>query len=463
MLRASPSHLSPATHNIDGDGYVLAVTICTDSPSFARGRYIRTKAYMREQRLGERLYVSRGGTPASNRRFRRVKRACADGVIAWGGRLFARGERGLPMWLDPATLVSRGYSALGAALTDRDEMARERGASLVAAPVRIGDVIALCARGVNEERLFFSESKGDFTIAKRLPPLPFPRNGFVVDFRVTESFFVVLVAFEKLEQRNFLLRAIQGDAPVLPVLGGRGVAVGIARRDAGNRADFSLVELPGAAFCTQITRVVDEHGGLRVDAVEIMGGVGEISRAELADAGVAASDEKGRSAVLSSFRIDVDKGTAERVGDGCCDGVSVRSISACGRYATVVDDTKRRAGIAAIDGTSVSRVAWASAEGATVSGVVTSPDGQVVSAMVTSDGVTKLQFWKANELEEVHAELELPASQFGEITHSCGAVWDETVAKYTEGGKVVKSAYEIFDDRNWNDINSGFSSLGINQ
>lgn len=452
VLRGSPEHLSAPLHDIDGDGYVLALTVGEGS-TYLRGRYVRTKAYLSEQRAERRLYASRGGTAVESRKFRRLKRACADGMLSWGDRLFAVGDRGLPMWLDPATLVSRGYSALGTVLTDRDEMTRERGASFLNAISVEDGRIAVCSRGVNNDKLFFVEVDNKFGVTNRLEPVLIDPTAIVLDFHASDSKFIVLLASAApVSVVERFAVTLNGDPPAAPAIG-NGTAVAMVDRQSGA---MSIVELPDTAFCTRLIRVEDDGDAVRVDAIELMGIGDQVTRAQLADASVAKTTAP--RSTLSSFRVG---DCAERIAGGDAENdISVHTVSSCGRFATVVDHSQTRSGVALLNSGKLTQVAWAG--NVTVSGVVAKGDGKLVSALVSGEGGAKLQFWDTQNMS-AHCQVPLPEERFGAISHSSGAVWNAVRAPFPEGGKVVKSAYEIFDDRNWNDIDSSFSSLGLNQ
>ncbi len=465
VLRGSPKHLTASQHSIDGDGYVLALTLSPEYV-FLRGRYVRTRAYLRESRAEQRLYPSRGGTP-STRRYRRLKKSCGDGVLVWSEKLFAWGESGLPMWLDPSTLVSRGYSALGTVLTDREELFRERGQALAAPPVALPDKkLALCASGAYGA-LFVNIMNDDFKIVQRVPPVQLGRDSLVLDFAVTEKFFVVLFVRTVGSSTAAAFRQVfSGATAAADIDVHRGSFLTLISRS--NASETVILDVPSTRLCFRILNVEDDGIGVALHLLGHLNTEHQLSRAQLADIGLANAVSSVRDISVSQFVADpssrqVDRvETAQNVGPN--DSVLVHSVSPCAKFAAVVGANGNRAGIAQVKMGVVGDVAWVGEDGASVSGVAASPDGNAVSALVVGDGCASVRFWDAERIRDGAVyDVELSGNGFGDVRHSCGCAWEAVNPKWPGDGKVVKSAYEIFDDRNWNDINSGFSSLGINQ
>lgn len=98
-------------HPFDGDGMVTRFAFDGSGVRY-RNRFVRTKEYVAEARAKRMLYRSFGtNLPGGLRRNLlrlRFKNAANTSVVLHGGKLLALWEGGLPHWLDPDTLETRG-------------------------------------------------------------------------------------------------------------------------------------------------------------------------------------------------------------------------------------------------------------------------------------------------------------------------------------------------------------------
>uniref|UniRef100_A0A6U7ZC62 Dioxygenase n=1 Tax=Eutreptiella gymnastica TaxID=73025 RepID=A0A6U7ZC62_9EUGL len=112
----------------DGDGYVCAFKFGKNKTSFS-SKFVRTEGYMKEQEAGRALYrgaFSTGNTTGSwfyNPFDMNFKNIANTGVVAWGDKLLALWEGGLPHSLDQDTLETRGIDRLGDVLPAKGEFA----------------------------------------------------------------------------------------------------------------------------------------------------------------------------------------------------------------------------------------------------------------------------------------------------------------------------------------------------
>ncbi len=480
LFRDSPPHLSPAKHSVDGDAYILALTVLPDGKAFLRGRYVRTTEFLREQRAGKRLYLSRLGTEPDERRYRKLKAACADGVFVWGDRLFAWStEKSLPMRLEPSMLVSRGYSALGSALSDEPELERDRGTTLVAPPALASDGnLCLCARSLDSRTMFISDIDTKFKVVRRLPPTPFSSDAIIFDFAVTSSYYVLLCGnFEKSESNplnpfNAFRNVMVGEEKLRNIDTSKGVFLAVIPRNQEFLAkpQMTTIEIPNLAgnlpakFVSVKEQSVDE---ILVDVLNVSNVKPSISVGELADYTTANEAEGQQLPGMKrlSYTVQVaSKSALKADSESHSIDAPTRSISECKRYASVASEIPGDGmRIARVNDGGYSDVLWTETDCVNISGIMTMNKEKVVSALVTRrNGEAVLRFWDADTFEQLDS-IDISANRFGPVPYSWMASWSSICPKYPEGGKTVRSTFELFEDKNWNDINSSFSSLGINQ
>ena len=98
------------SHWFDGDGMISSVTFTGDSIHY-KNRYVRTRKFVRESRLGKVLYrgfgtQKPGGFMANALRL--PENAANASIVYHAGKLLALWEGGRPWQLDPATLETLG-------------------------------------------------------------------------------------------------------------------------------------------------------------------------------------------------------------------------------------------------------------------------------------------------------------------------------------------------------------------
>lgn len=114
-------------HPFDGDGMISAIAF-RDGRAHFRNRFIRTAAYLEEQKAGTILYRGVFGTKKpggwlANAFDLRLKNIANTNVIYWGGKLLALWEAADPHRLDPHTLETLGKDSLDGVLADGEAFA----------------------------------------------------------------------------------------------------------------------------------------------------------------------------------------------------------------------------------------------------------------------------------------------------------------------------------------------------
>ncbi len=114
-------------HPFDGDGMISKVTFSHGRAHF-RNRFIRTTAYVEEQKAGKILYRGVFGTQKpggwlANAFDFNLKNIANTNIIYWGGKLLALWEAAEPYRLDPATLETLGKEYFDGVLSEGEAFA----------------------------------------------------------------------------------------------------------------------------------------------------------------------------------------------------------------------------------------------------------------------------------------------------------------------------------------------------
>ncbi len=131
LFRNGPGLLDVNGHHIhhpfDGDGMISAISFSNGRAHF-RNRFIRTTAYVEEQKAQKILYRGVFGTQKpggwlANAFDLRLKNIANTNVIYWGDKLLALWEAADPHRLDPYTLETLGKESFNGVLADGEAFA----------------------------------------------------------------------------------------------------------------------------------------------------------------------------------------------------------------------------------------------------------------------------------------------------------------------------------------------------
>ena len=114
-------------HPFDGDGMISRITFTNGRAHFSN-RFVRTKAYVEEQKAGKILYRGVFGTQKpggwlANAFDFNLKNIANTNVIYWGGKLLALWEAADPHKLDPQTLETLGKEHFNGVLSEGEAFA----------------------------------------------------------------------------------------------------------------------------------------------------------------------------------------------------------------------------------------------------------------------------------------------------------------------------------------------------
>ena len=114
-------------HPFDGDGMISAIAFDHGRAHF-RNRFVRTAAYVKEQKAGKILYrgvfgTQKAGGWLANAFDLQLKNIANTNVIYWGGKLLALWEAAEPHRLDPHTLATLGKEHFDGVLAEKEAFA----------------------------------------------------------------------------------------------------------------------------------------------------------------------------------------------------------------------------------------------------------------------------------------------------------------------------------------------------
>lgn len=566
-VAANPAHLGdsvPLAHSRDGDGYILAVSLSQDPapPSseddgrpttpeedfgvWVRGRFVRTRAFLRESKAGKRVYRGRYGTPAEvkggllSSAPRRPKPACSGGVFIWGGldvtdknakrRLIAYGDGSLPLSVDMVTLATRGPTGLGAVLTDVPELEAVRGAEVVAQPVEVASrgTVAICTRmktstGRITGLLVTEVSRNDASDVRSTQRVPLQAGQQVASFTATDShyffcmqqtgegsqgalqalgsmfaskaegspgpsldseFGTMLIASPFLNSPPAQDVSVPPQAPVVPLAQLKNTFVTACCRAAETEASSSSVtavrldlvvrDSTGIAVVTDLADSVD---GAPSAASDGTGGIGRLERIVVEfqhddrskgqarnDSGERVISREQAVPCVSNDSAPLNVLMAAKEAPGTSDEQPI--------FASAVETAgERRFGLAALRAGVAGQDALAgfwplgiANDGAFVwqPSLTNSGEHVLVLSRPQRGAAKELHIFRSSSVQDGP----IYSTPVGEDSlETCvGTIWCEDTFTWAEhGNKPAKSAYEVFEDKNWNDIESSFSSFGFNQ
>lgn len=362
-----------------------------------RARFIRTKRFMK-------------ATKPNSRFGKRPPQAIA--LFPWRQRLVVAMDRGLPYLLRPDTLVTRGQTQLKDILGS-DELAQQRGQCISCPSVEVNGVTWLLTtfkRTSNDISAFVISVDGE-TVQRRA----------------------------KLNVRGFTTRelTVANDTPIV---------LAWKRARWGDGIDVS--------YGTRVSVLGDQPFEARVPGLLLFDVSATVSDGSVVLRALAVEDDivddvrHGRTA--SSARL-VDITLSK-------DSVHVEDVELA---AKPLQRARCRAGfadayIARNDGYMFisGQQRYEMEQGEMLSGCVMHESGTYFSAVVTGRQAAVLIFERDSQ-----AVVRIPLEGLGA---SEGGIWTDQQFEWSEeGSKVVKSSWELFDAKDWNDIDSGFSSLGL--
>lgn len=425
----------PPEHPFDGDAYVLAVSV--EDEQWVRGRYVRTKAFLKETRKRKRIYKGRFGDRNVGTPLDKRKKAANEGLVVWGvegkPRVIAWDTLGLPYTLRGPTVNTRGITNLGGVVCEVGEVeGRGNALGAVARLPRGGLACATIGRNTVDTALglVFVEidSKGEMVrqSGKVKVTSGTTLEGLSKRFVVSENYY----AFAEIPARKkgllpfSALEVIDTQSPTkvsfVPRLG-----------KAGARGGFS-VRID--AILLALVNITESEGEVQLDVVE----------ADLPDTNCSLAEFISAPGRLCRYKINQETG---KVTQSPGYGPMASSLRGC----SITDS--------GIMGCAENRVVMI--KGKTNQHFdVKNPSGLCLAsnyiAFLTESRVT---FLRAETFEEVGS---VDVSEIGRMGEARDSVWLEKTWKYEEWGKKGLTSWETFSQHEWNDVDSSFSGLGLN-
>jgi len=487
---------------------------------FARNRFVRTAAFNKESKQRRRRYRSRLATPATggwaaNLLSVTAKRSASEYVASHAKTVLAYADRGLPYMIDGGTLVTRGPAVLAGSLSD-DTEDLPVGNCVLGRSVYLpgtGGVALLTGRRGSADTLrggycvayddaFKPEVRSRaFRLTTRLP---------LRSFGVTDDWFVIPQSSSG-ARGNSVATAMAGrcDGDVVtwadaaaPAKGGvdaSGSVVAFSFVPRGKPDEVTARVIPLTDGAGAVLDVANAYADTTSDgrAVVVVDGVairppqveGGHTLLELMDhLGQRWADgDAPWPAVLMRYVFDVADDAVLSATPLTDDATTLytpvvaRDASTCRHpavYANGWDATAQRAVLVRVDTDSlpplqVDPPAAVTAAAAAATWVAADPAVRVGSPVLTDDGRWvlapmgggRLGVWSTEPAAGDRLELVcvLDAGAYGLGDGGVGGAWTGRVWTAEQCATRKKTAYEIFQSKGWNSVDSSFSGLGLNQ
>lgn len=192
------------THPFDADGGVLAVTFCSNNnTAVSRFRYVRTNAFTKERKAGQRMYTAMDTTrtmgagrgndlilplfrhhlqPGLNK-YR--KNTSNTRVMVWANKVLTLWEGGLPYKLDMLALSTEGRSQLGGILKEEQPM----GGKAVYDSKRDRMVMYANQPDARSSKLTLYEFNAKFKLTNEVTT-ELPGFALLSDFALTQNYYI---------------------------------------------------------------------------------------------------------------------------------------------------------------------------------------------------------------------------------------------------------------------------------
>jgi len=254
-------------HPFDGDGMVCAFTFGEGRVHF-RNRFVRTQAFVEEQKAGKILYRGVFGTQKpggwlANAFDLKLKNIANTNIIYWGGKLLALWEAAEPHRLDPASLETIGLDHLDGVL--------QTGSAFAAHP----RIDPNCEFDNGEPRLVnFAVKPG---VSTNITLYEFNTSGklmqqqthsvagfaFMHDFAITPNFYIFFQAPMRFNPLPFLL-GMRGAGQCLKIQPNKPTQVIVIPRHGSEPVQVIPVE---AGFVFHHANAFEQDGCLYVDSI----------------------------------------------------------------------------------------------------------------------------------------------------------------------------------------------------
>jgi all-trans-8'-apo-beta-carotenal 15,15'-oxygenase len=192
------------THPFEADGGILALTFCNETTAIARFRYVRTNAFTRERKAGQRLYTAMDSTRAMGGTFNDLvsplvrhhlqpglnkfrKNISNTRVVVWANKLLTLWDGGLPYKLDLLALSTEGRSQLGGILKEEQAL----GAKTIVDPKRNRIIFFANKPTPTSSLLTTYEFNAKFKLTNEVKT-ELPGFALLSDLAVSENYYIVV-------------------------------------------------------------------------------------------------------------------------------------------------------------------------------------------------------------------------------------------------------------------------------
>lgn len=266
----------------DGDGKVAMFAFKDGQMPFFSTRFVRTKAFVEEQRAGRMLY--RGafsvGNPAGGWFYNpfdlSVKQIANTGVVRWAGKVLALYERDLPYEMEGSDLKTVGTTDLGGAIDSPYFSAHNR---IVTSEDGSRRLVAFSSSEavMDNELVIWEFDEAGRQVERTAVVLKGAAFGFFHDVAVTEHYYVFLENSVRLNLKKFGTEYMFGKACIAECLEHREDIKSKLHLIPRGGVDETLfprreLECPSSMFSFHHVNAYEEGGRVVLDTCGMMDG-----------------------------------------------------------------------------------------------------------------------------------------------------------------------------------------------
>ena len=461
-------------HPFDADGLMNAITIQDGKATF-RNRFVRTKGFQKERRYRKVMYrgafgTQRSGGPLSNIFDTSIKNVANTNSLYWAGRLFALWEGGLPHRMEPDSLRTVGeYTFKGLLKKGSTFSAHPRVCSTTKRLINFSP-----AQGASKCDMTIYEFDEELKVQKQRT-VEIPGFVFFHDFIVTENYYIFNRAPTSFDPIPFLL-GLKGPAQCISYEKSQPAILYLVPRDADR--PMEIVEVDSHFNFHFANGFEDKDGNIIFDVVRCANmQLGADQGKEPVWETVNYAKEVPFSTLSRYTLTKSDSGwnaQQKQLSDTQVDFTSVDPKVSCKEHRYVYascgsDNTKSTPpqGIVCIDTIDSTEQKWmpekdeflgenifVAREGATTEG-----DGYVLT--ILTNGATKTSDFLVFDALKIQQGPISRQSLPSYVPFGLHGTWAQGVVSDSEDIIRKWKAASSIDNKNWNEVKSDFSGLGV--
>eukprot|EP00190_Bangiopsis_sp_CCMP1999_P004744 CAMPEP_0198729112 /NCGR_PEP_ID=MMETSP1475-20131203/14885_1 /TAXON_ID= ORGANISM="Unidentified sp., Strain CCMP1999" /NCGR_SAMPLE_ID=MMETSP1475 /ASSEMBLY_ACC=CAM_ASM_001111 /LENGTH=561 /DNA_ID=CAMNT_0044491681 /DNA_START=79 /DNA_END=1761 /DNA_ORIENTATION=+ len=455
----------PLDNYFDGDGMVVAVSF-DGKKVFVRNRFIKTKAFEREKRAKKMLYRGMYGSKVPGGALAnfavKVKQAANRFAVYHGRRLLCLHDWGTPYSVDPTSLLTRGRTNVRTEILNSEKMIPS--ARFDASTGNV--VLATKSFLPVGMELSFKEYNDDYRVQRKRKEIV-RASGLVQDFGLTKSSYILFQAPYSFDSTSHLFGVKSRYQDALSK-SGTNAEILVIPRDDGRKVEKFRTE---SVYVGRIANSYDcENGDIVIDAVQ--------HDALFLGDGLMAKNYGERVPRSSLVRYVLRQdGTTQEVEllhnqvDYPTTSPTVQSQRHTYIYAVAaeMEEVSPPRGIAKIDCDTKSVEKWIPESASSFcSAPVFVPRRSDSSSQAEDDGYIVTMLYDGADNASKVAVLDAQQLTKGPLClinlqrpypHGLTSTWTSDTFSMAAAQKT--NSFEIFKNKGWNQVDSGFSLMGL--